>query len=166
MTRQGCCCTEGAAWRVAGAGAECEPCPALHTDHGRQLCPLGPGRGGSGAFAQDLDECSLLEEACRGGDCINTDGSFRCSCPEGLSSIQCISSPHTIQSPSIFLPNTPPKASAWTRLVGCARTLTSAGLAPCAVTAPAPTPGAASSASAARGSPPGPEVDILQQCNN
>ena len=90
MTRQSCCCTEGAAWRVAGAGAgaECEPCPALHTDHGRQLCPLGPGRGGSGAFARDLDECSLLEEACRGGDCINTDGSFRCSCPEGLSSSQ------------------------------------------------------------------------------
>ena len=73
---------------MAGAGAECEPCPALHTDHGRQLCPLGPGRGGSGAFARDLDECSLLEEACRGGDCINTDGSFRCSCPEGLSSSQ------------------------------------------------------------------------------
>ena len=87
----------------AGAGAECEPCPALHTDHGRQLCPLGPGRGGSGAFARDLDECSLLEEACRGGDCINTDGSFRCSCPEGLSSIHCIySSPHTIHSPLSF----------------------------------------------------------------
>ena len=105
MTRQSCCCTEGAAWRVAGAGAgaECEPCPALHTDHGRQLCPLGPGRGGSGAFARDLDECSLLEEACRGGDCINTDGSFRCSCPEGLSSIYCIfSSPHTIHSPLSF----------------------------------------------------------------
>ena len=162
MTRQSCCCTEGAAWRVAGA--ECEPCPALHTDHGRQLCPLGPGRGGSGAFARDLDECSLLEEACRGGDCINTDGSFRCSCPEGLSSIYCISSsPHTIHSPSIFLPDTTPKVSALTPRVGRARILTSAGPAPSAVTAPAPTPGGASCASAARGSPPGLEVDI-QQC--
>ena len=45
-----------------------------------KLCPLGPGRSESGA---DLNECEIMPGTCKGGDCINTDGSFRCECPMG-----------------------------------------------------------------------------------
>lgn len=31
----------------------------------------------------DLDECALMPHICDGGDCVNTDGSFRCDCPMG-----------------------------------------------------------------------------------
>ncbi|PSN36908.1 Fibrillin-2, partial [Blattella germanica] len=45
-----------------------------------KLCPEGPGRGDTG---EDLNECTFMPNACDGGDCINTDGSFRCECPTG-----------------------------------------------------------------------------------
>ena len=45
-----------------------------------KLCPSGPGRGESGA---DLNECEIMPGACNNGDCVNTDGSFRCECPMG-----------------------------------------------------------------------------------
>lgn len=32
---------------------------------------------------EDLNECAFMPHACDGGDCINTDGSFRCECPAG-----------------------------------------------------------------------------------
>lgn len=32
---------------------------------------------------EDLNECLFMPDACSGGDCINTDGSFRCECPMG-----------------------------------------------------------------------------------
>lgn len=31
----------------------------------------------------DLNECLLMPGICDGGDCVNTDGSFRCECPQG-----------------------------------------------------------------------------------
>lgn len=33
-------------------------------------------------LASDVDECTALPTSCRGG-CENTDGSYRCLCPEG-----------------------------------------------------------------------------------
>lgn len=44
------------------------------------MCPQGRGRLESG---EDLNECSFMMNVCEGGDCINTDGSFRCECPTG-----------------------------------------------------------------------------------
>ncbi len=40
----------------------------------RELCPLGPGRGGDGG---DFNECLMMENLCKGGECVNTDGSYR-----------------------------------------------------------------------------------------
>ncbi|GJQ88324.1 hypothetical protein Trydic_g3801 [Trypoxylus dichotomus] len=75
VTQQECCCSRGAAW-----GRYCEECPREGTALFQKLCPEGPGRMESG---NDLDECILMPNVCDGGDCVNTDGSFRCECPIG-----------------------------------------------------------------------------------
>lgn len=41
---------------------------------------MGEGHGDHG---EDLNECAMMPDACVGGECINTDGSFRCECPQG-----------------------------------------------------------------------------------
>jgi len=45
-----------------------------------KLCPEGVGRGDKG---EDLNECDFMTNPCDGGECINTDGSYRCECPTG-----------------------------------------------------------------------------------
>ena len=45
-----------------------------------KLCPSGSGRGTKG---EDLNECNVMPGVCDGGECVNTDGSFRCECPMG-----------------------------------------------------------------------------------
>ncbi|RZF38291.1 hypothetical protein LSTR_LSTR007889 [Laodelphax striatellus] len=75
ITVKECCCSMGAAW-----GRDCEPCPVEGSDEFNRMCPQGRGRLESG---EDLNECSFMPNACDGGDCINTDGSFRCECPTG-----------------------------------------------------------------------------------
>ncbi|XP_065222296.1 fibrillin-2-like [Planococcus citri] len=74
-TMKECCCAMGAAW-----GKSCSPCPAPNTIEFAKLCPMGMGHDGQG---EDLNECVLMPNICEGGECINTDGSFRCECPMG-----------------------------------------------------------------------------------
>lgn len=54
---------------------------------------------------QDLDECKVRPDVCKGGRCINTDGSFRCECPAGYildhSGLQCVDADECAQDPRI-----------------------------------------------------------------
>ncbi|KPI97051.1 Fibrillin-1 [Papilio xuthus] len=73
LLRQECCCGVGLAW-----GSPCAPCLPEHCP-----CPKGFAKL-DGATCRDLDECMLDAELCAGGTCVNTDGSYRCDCPPGL----------------------------------------------------------------------------------
>ncbi|KAK3920598.1 Fibrillin-1 [Frankliniella fusca] len=75
VTMMECCCSMGAAW-----GRGCQDCPIPGSDEFKRLCPMGEGHGVHG---EDLNECDMMPDACVGGECINTDGSFRCECPPG-----------------------------------------------------------------------------------
>ncbi|XP_073977329.1 fibrillin-2-like isoform X3 [Rhodnius prolixus] len=75
ITMKECCCSMGKAW-----GRHCELCPEEGSEKFLKLCPQGTGRSENGA---DLNECHFMPNVCSGGDCINTDGSFRCECPTG-----------------------------------------------------------------------------------
>ncbi|KAF7284743.1 hypothetical protein GWI33_021612 [Rhynchophorus ferrugineus] len=75
ITAKECCCSKGAAW-----GRYCERCPKEGSPEFQKMCPEGPGRMDSGS---DLNECDLMPNVCDGGECVNTDGSFRCDCASG-----------------------------------------------------------------------------------
>lgn len=103
VTKSECCCNVGRGW-----GPQCELCPLPGTVHFKKMCPLGPGyttdgRGEwrpGGAAAEkaaspldswlccvlvppDINECQVLPDLCRNGQCVNTIGSFRCHCNVG-----------------------------------------------------------------------------------
>ncbi|XP_059498675.1 fibrillin-2 [Stegostoma tigrinum] len=67
-----CCATLGAAW-----GSPCERCELDTT------CPRGYARV-KGVACEDVNECSVFPGICPNGHCVNTQGSFQCECPEGL----------------------------------------------------------------------------------
>ncbi|KAG8223124.1 hypothetical protein J437_LFUL000545 [Ladona fulva] len=75
ITRKECCCTMGVSW-----GRFCEHCPREGSAEFAKLCPQGAGRGDTG---EDLNECNFMTNACINGECINTDGSYRCECATG-----------------------------------------------------------------------------------
>lgn len=69
-----CCCSVGVAW-----GSPCELC-----DHSICECTKGYAKFG-GKECVDVNECELNSDICKGGGtCVNTDGSYRCECPPGL----------------------------------------------------------------------------------
>lgn len=68
-----CCCSVGVGW-----GSPCEPCD-------RSGCECLPGMAKTdGKTCLDINECLMDPNLCEGGRCVNTDGSFTCSCPPGL----------------------------------------------------------------------------------
>ncbi|XP_067829444.1 fibrillin-1-like isoform X1 [Heptranchias perlo] len=91
-TKAVCCCSfmPGEGW-----GDPCEICPKKSEDAFGQLCPHGLGTTiGIDGLGVDTDECATDPGICKNGQCINTDGSFRCECPFGFnidySGVNCV----------------------------------------------------------------------------
>ncbi|XP_028278806.1 latent-transforming growth factor beta-binding protein 1 isoform X2 [Parambassis ranga] len=88
VTLQECCCTLGAGW---GDNCEVYPCPVNDTDHFNQMCPSGRGFAPillngipTSDSYEDVNECTLFaEEVCKGGFCLNNEGSYECYCRTG-----------------------------------------------------------------------------------
>uniref|UniRef100_A0A8B9LZJ9 Fibrillin 2 n=1 Tax=Astyanax mexicanus TaxID=7994 RepID=A0A8B9LZJ9_ASTMX len=70
--RSECCATLGAAW-----GSPCEPCEI------DPVCQRGFARP-RGTICEDVNECEVFPGVCPNGRCVNTRGSFKCQCSEGL----------------------------------------------------------------------------------
>ncbi|XP_018618781.2 fibrillin-1-like [Scleropages formosus] len=75
VTKSECCCDGGRGW-----GPNCELCPLPGTTQYKKMCPLGPGYTTDG---QDIDECRVMGNLCRNGQCVNTLGSYKCICKLG-----------------------------------------------------------------------------------
>ncbi|XP_041837926.1 fibrillin-1 isoform X2 [Melanotaenia boesemani] len=75
VTKSECCCDGGRGW-----GNNCELCPLPGTTQYKKMCPSGPGFTTDG---RDIDECRVMGNLCKNGQCINTAGSYRCVCKTG-----------------------------------------------------------------------------------
>lgn len=90
ITKEECCCTEGAAW---GDNCETHPCPVIGSVEYLEICPSGKGYipvEGMLIFGQasytDADECEIFgSEICRNGHCVNTMPGYTCFCRTGYS---------------------------------------------------------------------------------
>uniref|UniRef100_A0A672GM54 Latent transforming growth factor beta binding protein 3 n=1 Tax=Salarias fasciatus TaxID=181472 RepID=A0A672GM54_SALFA len=84
--QEDCCGSVGNSW----GQNKCYQCPKLPNASVKQTivedygstCPQGYKRFNS-THCQDINECSL-QGVCQNGDCLNTLGSFRCSCKSGF----------------------------------------------------------------------------------
>ncbi|XP_065808853.1 fibrillin-1 [Labrus bergylta] len=95
VTKSECCCDGGRGW-----GSNCELCPLPGTTQYKKMCPLGPGYTTDG---RDIDECRVMGNLCKNGQCINTLGSYSCTCKPGytndISSTLCVDVDECIQAP-------------------------------------------------------------------
>ncbi|XP_071501953.1 fibrillin-1-like [Diadema antillarum] len=85
IPRSNCCCSVvGKGW-----GTPCEICPEVNTTAFNRLCPFGldavvdPSRNGTGRPSQEIKECSQFENLCKGGQCVEISGGYKCVCPTG-----------------------------------------------------------------------------------
>ncbi|XP_075452734.1 latent-transforming growth factor beta-binding protein 1 isoform X3 [Ascaphus truei] len=79
--QEDCCGTVGTSWGFN----KCLKCPKKTSNSGySQLmeCPQGYKRINA-TFCQDINEC-YLQGVCPNGDCLNTIGSYRCTCKPGF----------------------------------------------------------------------------------
>ncbi|XP_034735795.1 fibrillin-1 isoform X2 [Etheostoma cragini] len=95
VTKSECCCDGGRGW-----GTNCELCPLPGTTQYKKMCPLGPGFTTDG---RDIDECRVMGNLCKNGQCLNTLGSYSCTCLPGyttdISSTLCVDVDECIQAP-------------------------------------------------------------------
>ena len=63
---------------------ECDDNAACTNNIGSYACACNIGFEGSGRTCQDINECRIDPNICQGGLCVNTEGSFTCNCPDGL----------------------------------------------------------------------------------
>ncbi|XP_069090798.1 latent-transforming growth factor beta-binding protein 1 isoform X2 [Pleurodeles waltl] len=78
--QEDCCGTVGTSWGFN----KCQKCPkkTSYPNYGQSLeCPQGYKRINA-TFCQDINECKL-QGVCPNGDCLNTMGSYRCTCKLG-----------------------------------------------------------------------------------
>ncbi|XP_061754345.1 latent-transforming growth factor beta-binding protein 3 [Nerophis ophidion] len=95
--QEDCCGSVGNSW----GQNKCYQCPKLPNASVKQTivedfgstCPQGYKRFNS-THCQDINECSM-QGICHNGDCLNTLGSFKCSCKDGfvLERNRCVESP-------------------------------------------------------------------------
>uniref|UniRef100_A0A672Z6W8 Latent transforming growth factor beta binding protein 3 n=1 Tax=Sphaeramia orbicularis TaxID=375764 RepID=A0A672Z6W8_9TELE len=95
--QEDCCGSVGNSW----GQNKCYQCPKLPNASVKQTivedygstCPQGYKRFNS-THCQDINECSM-QGVCQNGDCLNTLGSFKCSCKAGyvLERNRCVESP-------------------------------------------------------------------------
>lgn len=95
--QEDCCGSVGNSW----GQNKCYQCPKLPNASVKQTivedygstCPQGYKRFNS-THCQDINECSL-QGVCQNGDCLNTLGSFKCSCKSGfvLARNRCVEPP-------------------------------------------------------------------------
>ncbi|XP_048832997.1 fibrillin-2b isoform X7 [Brienomyrus brachyistius] len=95
VTKSECCCNGGRGW-----GPSCELCPLPGTVQYKRMCPLGPGYTTDG---RDINECQVMPNMCKNGQCINSIGSFRCHCNVGytpdFTGTACVDVDECTQSP-------------------------------------------------------------------
>ncbi|XP_058016276.1 latent-transforming growth factor beta-binding protein 3 isoform X3 [Ahaetulla prasina] len=82
LTKQeDCCGSIGTSW----GQTKCHKCPHLQYQGVQKTmgsdCPQGYKRLNS-THCQDINECAM-QGVCQGGECLNTQGSFRCACKPG-----------------------------------------------------------------------------------
>ncbi|XP_026549018.1 latent-transforming growth factor beta-binding protein 3-like, partial [Notechis scutatus] len=82
LTKQeDCCGSIGTSW----GQTKCHKCPHLQYSGVQKTmgsdCPQGYKRLNS-THCQDINECAM-QGVCQGGECLNTQGSFRCACKPG-----------------------------------------------------------------------------------
>ncbi|XP_019495948.1 PREDICTED: latent-transforming growth factor beta-binding protein 2 isoform X1 [Hipposideros armiger] len=81
-TQEDCCGSVGAFWGVTLC-APCPPRPASPViENGHLECPQGYKRLNI-THCQDINECLTLG-LCKDSECVNTRGSYRCTCRPGL----------------------------------------------------------------------------------
>ncbi|XP_063774031.1 latent-transforming growth factor beta-binding protein 1 isoform X2 [Pseudophryne corroboree] len=79
--QEDCCGTVGTSWGYS----KCMKCPkkATHPSYAQYMeCPQGYKRINA-TFCQDINEC-YMQGVCPNGECLNTIGSYRCTCKQGF----------------------------------------------------------------------------------